>query len=93
MFKMMECCSKPFAINCVNSGAVLAHQHQCKLEPKKTDDFKVPKIWAKTMESKVLHLKLMRGVMCIHVVRQDIKVASISSGYLAYLNLDKEMIV
>ena len=47
------------------------------------------------MENMVLHLKLvrgMRGTPLAYVAWCHIKVAHISSGYGAYLNLDKEMI-
>ena len=48
------------------------------------------------MENIVLHLKLMRGMrrtLLTYVVRCHVKVAHVSSGYGAYLNLDEEMIV
>ena len=47
------------------------------------------------MENIVLHLKLIsrvKGVSLAYVVRYHVKVAHISSGYSAYLNLDKERI-
>ena len=46
------------------------------------------------MENIVLHLKLvrgMRGALLSYVVKHHIKVAHMSSGCSAYLNLDKEM--
>ena len=65
MFKMMKCCSKAYYIKYVNSISVLQHQHQWKLEQKKADNTKVPKIdkndWMRTMETIVLHLKLVKG--------------------------------
>ena len=51
--------------------------------------------WAKIMENKVLHLKLVReirGVLLACVVQHHVKVAHIPPGYGAYLNLEKEMI-
>ena len=48
------------------------------------------------MESIVLQLKLVRGVTgtpLAYVVWCHVKVAHILPGYLAYLNLDKEVIV
>ena len=47
------------------------------------------------MENIVLLLKIMRGMrgtLLAYVVQHHIKVAHISPGYGAYLNLDKEMI-
>ena len=75
MFKMMEHYSKAYDIGYVNSASVLHYQHQLKLEWKKTNDSKAPKVdknnWAKTMENIVLHLKLvkgMRGALLVYVV-------------------------
>ena len=69
------------------------------MEQKKTDDLEVlnvdKNIWAKTMENIILHLKLLRGVrgvLLAYAVRQNIKIAHISSGHVSYLNLDKDMI-
>ena len=100
MFKMVEQCSKPYDIHSVNSRAVLDYQHQLELEQKKTDDLKLPKLdkynLAKTIENKVLHLRLMRGVRgvsLVYVVRQLVKVADMSPEYSAFLNLDEEKIV
>ena len=48
------------------------------------------------MENIVLHLKLVRGMKgtpLAYVVWHHIKVAHVSHGYGAYLNLDKEMII
>ena len=47
------------------------------------------------MENIVLHLKFvrsMRGALLSHVVQHHMKVAHISLGYGAYLDLDEEII-
>ena len=47
------------------------------------------------MKNIVLQLKLiacMRGTLLANVVQHHVKVAHISPGYDAYLNLDEEMI-
>ena len=51
--------------------------------------------WAKTMENIVMYLKLVRGMRrtpLTYVVRHHVKVAHITPGSYAYLNLDEEMI-
>ena len=85
IFKMLECCSKPYNMFCVNSRAVIVYQHLWELEQNQGDDFEVPIIdknkWAKTMEYVVHHLKLVRGVRGVplaYAVRHHIKVADIS---------------
>ena len=95
----MKNCSKDYEIRQVNSTSVLQYQHQCELEQKKIDDAGAPKVdknnWAKTIENIVLNLKLVRcirGALPAYVVRCHVKVAHISPGYGAYLNLEKEMI-
>ena len=77
----------------------MQYQNHWELEQKKAKNTEVPKFdksdWAKPMENIVLHLKLVRGVrgtLLAYFVWCHIKVAHISSGYDAYLNLDKEMI-
>ena len=48
------------------------------------------------MEDIVMYLKLvrgMRGALLDYVVRHHVKVAHISPGSGAYLNLDEEMII
>ena len=49
--------------------------------------------WTKTMENIVLHLNLKRGVRGapLDYVVTHVKVAHISSGYSAYLNLNDKM--
>ena len=95
----MRHCSKAYNIRCVDSTSVLQYQHQWKLEQKKIHNLHVPKVdknnWAKTIENIVLYLKVMRGAWgtpLAYVVWQHLKVVHILSEYLAYLNLDKEMI-
>ena len=89
---------KAYGIEHVYNTSVLEHQHQWKLEQKKTDSTNAPKVdnnWAKTMENIVLHLKLVKGVRgssLAFMVRHHIKVAHISPGYSASFNLDEEMI-
>ena len=99
MFKTMECCSKDYKITCVNSTSVLQYQHQWELEQRKTVEAEAPKVdennWVKTMEDIVLHLKLVRGLrgtLLAFVIQCHVKVAHISAGYCAYLNLNDEMI-
>ena len=68
------------------------------MEQKKTDNTEAPKDdknnLVKAMENMVLYLKLIRGVKgtpLIYVVQCHIKVAHISPGWGACLNLDGEI--
>ena len=80
------------------STSVLKYQHQLKLEQKKSYEIKVSKLTitveVKTVEN-MLHLKFIRGVRGVplaYMVQDHIKVAHITPGYDAYLNLGEEMI-
>ena len=96
---MIKWCPKPYDIYYANIIRVLGCQYYWELEQKKRDDLELPRIdkhkWMKTMQVIVPHLKLMKGMRCAplaYAVRQHVKVTHILPGYLAYPNLDKEMI-
>ena len=97
MFNTMEHCSKDYRNEDVNSTSLIHYQHQWELEQKKSYDIEAPKVdrnnWVKTMENIVTYLKLvkgMRGTQLTYVVLCNVKVAHISPGSKAYLNLHKD---
>ena len=98
MFKMMECCSKPYNIECVGHRSVLKYQHQKVLKQKMVNDIQLAQVnknnWMKIMKAIVLHLRLVMGVQGINVLcsQKLHQVAYISTGYSTYLNLDEQMI-
>ena len=99
MYKRMNHCSKAFDVYQVNSRRLLENRKHWKSKQKKKEDLKVPKVdkinCAKTMGAIMLHLQLIKGMQgdrLVYVVRQHVKVSHILPGYIAYLNLDKEMI-
>ena len=81
------------------SREVLNIQKQWSQKVKEADDFDAPKVdqdnWEKIMECIILHLKFIRevrGTMLAYVVQHYVKMVHILFWYLAYLNLEKEMI-
>ena len=71
IFKTMEHCTKTHDIKHINSRAVIVYNHQWKLEQKKTDNLKMPKV--KDYGELVLHklIRRMIGVPLAYVTTSD----------------------